>query len=409
MFEELRKNQYFNQVVEFLSEKRLLSQSYLVGGTVRDVFIGRSLIDLDFAIMGDSVSLAKEFAQRVGGTFVLLDEVFAVARVVKDGLTIDFSELRGDSIEFDLSERDFTINAIALELQNYSLIDPFRGTEDLKAKKIRVVKEDNLRVDPLRVLRAYRFHGSLGFEIEERTRHALTEKASLLGLTARERIKDELWKILSLDDSSKTVKLMAEDGIFKAIFKHSELYELKINLLSLRLLEEILSNPKNVFSSPRLNISDKLKATLKFTALFGFSSQAFLKELKPSKREEKFTENLLRGLTAVKKIETLIDKVRFLRDFEQILYPLLVLSISFDPLGLARAWFYRDIEEFYRKIFLKNKAKLPIISGNDLLNAGFEPSPMIGQILDRVEILALAGKISKKEDALEMARKIKTS
>lgn len=406
MFEELKNYDYFNEVVKFFENKGIIKQSYLVGGTVRDLILNRSLIDLDFAVKGDTLALAKEFAAKVGGTFVVLDEVFSVARVVKDRFTIDFSELRGESIENDLSERDFTINAIALELSELKVIDPFFGFDDLKKGVIRMVREENLKADPLRILRAYRFCGTLNFRIDESTREGMVKNSHLLKATARERIKDELWKILCLPNSSETLKLMIEDNVFSSIFRNSDFSPLRINLQGLVLAEKILSEPKNLFDHPKFNIAENLKGTLKFTILFGFTSPSLIRQLKPSKKEERFVEALLRGATAIKKIENLIDKVRFLREFEQILYPLLVYAVSNDPLGTARGWFYRDIENFYRKVFLKNRAKLPLITGDDLIEAGFEPSPLIGQILERVEILTLTGKLSKKEEALEEAKRV---
>ncbi|MEM3654056.1 MAG: hypothetical protein QW723_05025, partial [Candidatus Bathyarchaeia archaeon] len=88
-------------------------------------------------------------------------------------------------------------------------------------------------------------------------------------------------------------------------------------------------------------------------------------------------------------------------------YPSLIYGISTDTLGMTRAWFYREIENFYKKVYLKNKKKLPLLKGEDILALGFEPSPVIGKILERIEILVLAGKISKKEDAIEEIKKYK--
>ncbi len=130
----------------------------------------REIKDIDFAVATDTIELAREFAKKINGSFVLLDEVFLIGRVVKDELTIDFAQLRGNSIEADLAERDFTINAMATSLECDRLIDPFRGQEDLKNRLIRMVNEENLKADPLRVLRAYRFHATLSFEIEEKNK-----------------------------------------------------------------------------------------------------------------------------------------------------------------------------------------------------------------------------------------------
>lgn len=400
MFERLMKNEYFKEVFSFLKEKKLAENSYLVGGSVRDLLLHRELKDLDFAIEGDSIKLAKEFSKIIDGTFVLLDEDFDIGRIVKNDITIDFSKLRGDSIDSDLNDRDFTINAIALNLASKKILDPFEGFKDLECKIIRMVKEENLRNDPLRILRAYRFHAILGFEIEEETRSALRRNSHLIKSTARERIKEELWKILSFDDSSKTMSIMIEDNIFEAIFKSSELLPLKPSLFSLRIVEEILKNPKKLFSNFK-NLTTSYVICIKFASFFDFQSTFLIKQIKPSKKEEKLVEKIVESGKRIKKIENLLDKVSFIRDFEDILYAALIYGLSKDPLALGRAWFYREIEEFYRKIYLKNKKKLPLINGEDILALGFEPSELIGEIIKRIEILTLAGKISTKAQALE--------
>ncbi|GAQ95718.1 poly(A) polymerase/tRNA nucleotidyltransferase [Thermodesulfovibrio aggregans] len=396
MFEKLRENPYFNEVVNFLKQKNLYESSYLVGGTVRDVMLEREIKDIDFAVATDTIELAREFAKKINGSFVLLDEVFLIGRVVKDELTIDFAQLRGNSIEADLAERDFTINAMATSLECDRLIDPFRGQEDLKNRLIRMVNEENLKADPLRVLRAYRFHATLSFEIEEKTRQALKNNAHLMKITARERIKDELWKIFSVPESFKTVQLMIEDEIFKAIFKTRDFLEIKPDIEALKSAEELLMNSKREVK----NLS-----CFKFACLFDFLTSELIKQIKPARKEQRFVEDLIQAGARIRKIETLLDKVQFIRDFETILYPALVYGMSKDPLKKSRKWFYDQIEEFYKKIYLKNKKKLPIIKGEDIISLGFEPSPLVGEILDRIEILVLAGKISNKDQALEEIKK----
>jgi len=396
MFETLMGNPYYNEVVKFLKARKLSEKSYLVGGSVRDVLIGQELKDLDFAIASDAVKLAKDFSKEIGGSFVLLDDVFSIGRIVKNHITIDFSELRGDSIEADLRERDFTINAMASDLSLERIIDPFKGLTDIKNKIIRMVNEENLKADPLRILRAYRFHATLGFDIDEETRKALVRNAHLIKVTAKERIKDEIWKIFSVPDSFKTIELMVEDEIFKAIFKTSELIPLKPDIKALKIAEEFLKNSKK---------ESKNLSCFKFVCLFDFHSSELIKQIKPSKKEQRFVEDLTQAGAKIKKIETLLDKVRFIRDFENILYPALIYGMSKDPLGTARKWFYDEIEEFYKKVYLKNKKKLPLLTGETLISLGFEPSPVIGEILDRIETLVLAGKISTKKQAIEEIKK----
>lgn len=405
MFETLTKNSYFNEVVKFLKGRKLSEKSYLVGGSVRDVLIGQELKDLDFVIAADAVKLAKDFSKEIGGSFVLLDDVFSIGRIVKDHITIDFSELRGNSIEADLSERDFTINAMALDLSLKRLIDPFEGLKDIKNKIIKMVNEENLKADPLRTLRAYRFHATLGFDIEEETRKALIRNAHLIKVTAKERIKEELWKILTVEDSFRTIEIINQDDIFSSIFKTSSLIKVQPDMTALKIIEEVLRKPKEFLSSEKVIQKAYSLPVLKFTCLFGFHSPSLIQQLKPSKKEERFTEKLVDAGVKIKKIETLIDKVRFIRDFENIFYPALIYGISKDPLGIARTWFYKEIENFYRTVYLKNKKKLPIIKGEEILSMGFEPSPVVGEIIERIETLVLAGKISIKQQAIEEIKK----
>lgn len=401
MLNQLKKNPYYQEVSKFLMEKNLYDSSFVVGGTLRDLILNREIKDIDFAIKAQTLELAKDFASRINGSYVLLDEVFSIGRIVKDNLTIDFAELRGGSIEADLSERDFTINAMAVPLSAETIIDPFNGIKDINDKLIRMVKEENLQTDPLRVLRAYRFHATLNFSIEEKTREALKKNAHLLKITAKERIKEELWKILSTDESYATVVLMAEDEVFNAIFKSKSILPLKIDLKALQSLESILKDLDNIFPKSKIIQKPYFIASLKFAAIFGFQAPELIKQIKPSKKEQRFIEKLSEAITRIRKIETLVDKIKFIKDFEEILYPALIYGMAADPYQRAREWFYKEIEEFYRKQYLRNKKKLPILKGDDVVELGFPPSAVVGEILERIELLVLAGKISKKEDAIK--------
>lgn len=401
MFESLWANQYFESVEIFLKENNLLANSYLVGGTVRDLLLKRDLKDLDFAIRGNSIKLAQDFSKKIEGTFVLLDETFATGRVVKNGITIDFTELKGNSIEEDLEGRDFSINAMGISLIEKKLIDPFGGIKDLDSRIIKMVRESNLKEDPIRILRAYRFHATLNFDIDYNTREALKKNASLIRITAKERIKEELWKILSIDNSQRTINLIVEDNIFKAIFNYNHLMPIKINNQALEISELIMKNPKKIFPFYKGGINNNQICCLKFATIFGFYASSLIRQIKPSKKEERFIDKLIESGSKIKKIDTLLDKVQFLKKYENILYPSLIYGISIDPIGLARTWFYREIEIFYKKSYLKRKKKLPIIRGDDILSLGLKPSPLIGEILERIENLVLAGKITNKEEALK--------
>ena len=143
-----------------------IHDGYLVGGCVRDFLLsGKLSEDRDISIK-DAENFAKKLAEEFDATFITLDEENKIYRVVlKDRENyLDISELQGNSIEDDLSRRDFTINAIAYDLKTDRIIDTTGGQKDLKQKTLRHIKEENFIDDPLRILRAYRFIAVTGFE-----------------------------------------------------------------------------------------------------------------------------------------------------------------------------------------------------------------------------------------------------
>lgn len=188
----------------FLSTR--LTQTYLVGGAVRDVLLGRETHDLDVSIVGSAAELARAFADRMGGAYFLMDEGFDVARVIldRDGerKIVDFARLRGESIEQDLATRDFTINAMAADTATWSggadgLIDPFHGLDDVQTRRVRAVMQDVFRNDPVRLLRAARIEAELDFVLDGETEAWVRRDAALIETAPMERVRDEFVKIIA--------------------------------------------------------------------------------------------------------------------------------------------------------------------------------------------------------------------
>jgi|GEM_PF-6473458 len=207
-------------------------KGFLVGGVVRDRILGRGAgRDIDIAVDGSGLAIARKVADICGGAFVPMDEDLDVGRVVlKDELvgkiTIDISALRGSSIEEDLSLRDFTINAIGESLSSEGeLIDPVGGMEDLRAGIIKACYERAFLDDPVRIPRAFRFHAELGFCLEDRTALLLSSQVGELRRASKERVRDELMKALSCDNASRGVKLAQDMGVIEAISGYKEVKE----------------------------------------------------------------------------------------------------------------------------------------------------------------------------------------
>lgn len=193
-------------------------RAWLVGGAVRDMLLGRPPGDFDFVVAGRARAVARRVADVHGWNYYNLDATRDTGRVVildPSGLrrTLDFSRRHGDSIEEDLLDRDFTVNAMAIPVDALAqLVDPMGGQEDLRDGILRVCSETSLANDPVRALRAFRFSGSLGFTIEPATLHQLPSAFERLGQVSAERVRDELFRLLSLPDSASIIRRMSEMG-----------------------------------------------------------------------------------------------------------------------------------------------------------------------------------------------------
>lgn len=174
---------------------------YLVGGAVRDALRGVENHDLDFVTAHRAIPLAFSIGDKLHKPAYILDRERDAGRVVlaEENTTLDFTCFRGGSLEADLADRDFTINALALPataVTTASLIDPFNGLADLAHKRLRLVQPDALSRDPIRTLRAVRQAVSFGFELTDDTKTAVIAAAPLLSTTSVERMRDELVKML---------------------------------------------------------------------------------------------------------------------------------------------------------------------------------------------------------------------
>lgn len=188
---------------------------YLVGGAVRDHLMGRQDIhDFDLVLPGNVLDTARRVADRVGAAYYPLDEKRETARLVfiperGDRLVMDFASLRGVSLDDDLKERDFTINAMALDLrQPNSLIDPLGGLADLKQKVLRPCSTHTFTDDPIRVLRAVRQAVAFGFRITPECLPLMRQASPLLCQPSPERVRDELLRILDGQNPAAALRIL---------------------------------------------------------------------------------------------------------------------------------------------------------------------------------------------------------
>ncbi|MGB0387014.1 MAG: CCA tRNA nucleotidyltransferase [Ardenticatenaceae bacterium] len=198
--------------------------AWLVGGATRDLFMGQPVKDFDFVIAGDGVKWARRLANTLKGAFVALDTERRVGRVVvRDKgklLWLDVAAFRGEddrgegvSLEEDLRLRDFTINAIALDLLTGDIVDPTGGVADLNARILRATGAQTFYNDPLRILRAVRQHATHNLSITPDTRQAMQRAVQGLTKIAMERVREEWMKLLAPAGAKARVEMLDELGV----------------------------------------------------------------------------------------------------------------------------------------------------------------------------------------------------
>lgn len=211
-------------VSSFLTQRHC--QAYVVGGYIRDWLLGRDRADIDIAVAGNALEVAQEVANEVGGKYVLLDEVNGIARVVVEDRGkwyLDLSPFSGD-IRDDLARRDFTINAMAIELEQLmsgkpvTVIDPFGGEEDLRRGLLRAVSEQVFEQDAARLLRAVRLAAEFDLTIEEKTQALIRRYCQLVSQVPGERLREEWLRLLALPRAGDFVRYLDELGLLTEMF-----------------------------------------------------------------------------------------------------------------------------------------------------------------------------------------------
>ncbi|WP_047451463.1 CCA tRNA nucleotidyltransferase [Alistipes sp. ZOR0009] len=237
------KNPVFKLISDVVNEQNL--EAYVIGGFVRDQFLQRESKDIDIVVVGSGIELAERVAEKLGPAVkVSVFKNFGTAMVKLKDLELEFVGARKESyridsrkpivengtLEDDQKRRDFTINALALSLkkENYGeLVDPFNGVEDIKHETIRTPLDPDTTFsdDPLRMIRAIRFATQLGFNIDSETLESITRNRDRIEIVSKERINDELNKIISSPKPSIGFMLFDQTGLLELIFP--QLHKLK--------------------------------------------------------------------------------------------------------------------------------------------------------------------------------------
>ncbi len=285
-------------IIQKIAQERK-AKVYLVGGALRDLLLKKPLSkDFDFLVKGETKILVSEIAKQRAVSYFPLDESWGIWRLIfKEGKrkwVMDFSSMHGDFIEHDLQQRDFTINSMALDLdqllngQTISIIDPLNGLQDLEKGILRVNAEDSFRKDPLRMLRAFRLAANLNLRIEENTLCLIKNNKDLLPKSAVERIRAELFALLNEKNAAFFLRSLFRVGILERLFPeikswadlpqgpHHDFYLLEHAFQTVAAADFILAKLADIFpayaKALRNNFSELIEEGVTRQALFKFGA-----------------------------------------------------------------------------------------------------------------------------------------
>lgn len=428
---------------------------YLVGGAIRDVLLGRTPADFDFAVSESGVEFARQFARKVRGSFVELSPDDDEARVVRRELAIDFNGLGTKSIEEDLARRDFTVNAMAVELttgyvpesqlpSGPFVIDPFGGQEDLGRGLIRPVSPESLSSDPLRLLRAMRLALELGMRIDESVYEQA--RASSLERTAAERVGAELLRVMESARSCPYIVKLWELGRLAEILP--ELVPVLANddlrehsFRTYAKVEDIVHGD-SLFSrfEPERNgyfsglparrallklsglVHDIAKPATRFETSDGdvhfyghdstgakVAAKMVHERLRLSRPQVKMVRTMVQEHMRLHLLATNPDLTarairRFFRDLGDDAFGMMILCVAD---GWATAGRTRHLEDTIVRMFEQKRAedekasRVRLVTGHDLIALGLKPGPAFKVILDELMDLQAEDRISSREEALE--------
>jgi poly(A) polymerase len=421
---------------------------FLVGGAVRDHLLGRNVKDFDFSTSSDPRSLARKIADVLHGNFYVMDEARRTSRVIfpidklNNGV-IDVSALQGDLLE-DLQGRDFTINAMAIDLQDSEkIIDPLKGGRDLQEKWLRLCNNSSFKNDPVRVIRAVRYAIDLGLRIEPNTTVALKESVDLLNRISLERKRDEFFKIIQHNNSFPAILLLQKFQILSKLnlgptAEHLDQYRIY------ELFQKILSSPASERGTGFFIAATFLSA---FTGMVGDLSSYFSRQ--NSACHTGFQLGKFALLASKGMIESSVDPGLlsvFSREekdiveksilFEKTIYALLLSEDSLDHRNVYRLHVQigqpmidilmmclagiasKPAAELDQQEWLSVVTRAadlldicfhhpeiihpkPLVNGDEIIS-GFQipPGPLIGLLLNGLKEEQAAGVITKHEDAL---------
>ncbi len=384
IIDELEKSIKFhnlNYILGFLPKG-----SYLVGGYIRDIILGREpeKVDVDIVVPLNAIEIGKKIAENIGSKFIILDEKREVVRIILNHIYIDIANQVSSTIEGDLCSRDFSINSIAFLFDKKCLFDPLNGLKDLEISLIRTHSENNLLNDPLRILRCFRFVSELNFKIDLKLVDFIKKNKGKLYHVAKERINYEIHKIVNGKNALEAVILVKKFNIFGSdnFYKNSFFLDLeKINY-------------------PEFNQEEKEKFLPSFF-IAQILDVVFLEKLKFSKAEIAKTKLLRKWhfLLETKNIAQLTESDRFTLHKELEMF--LPSFIFYLPQNLRLDWLHRWRDNDDKLFHPSNLLNGEVIKKNLKIKNG----PIIGHLLHYLSKELAYKRLNNFDEAIYKAKR----
>lgn len=435
------------EVINNLREILKDTKTYLVGGSVRDLLLSRPLKDIDLITLAKPQEIGEKLLEFFGGSFFALKEELSVYRLVfqqdREAYQIDILPVLGENIEEDLRRRDFTVNALALSVEGEvprDIIDPTGGLKDLNSKVIRMIREENIKKDPVRILRGVRLSGELGFTVEPETRKTFKQYIQYIQSVPGERVAEELRKIFSLEDAAQVVDELFKIGFFEVFnLGIKEGYELYQNYHHTETVYQhlivALSRMELLLDANPLEIKTALPAyLLKMTAFFhdigkpwtlsydkkgqtrffGHEKESvqrlksFLEFLNFSNREKRVIITLIQNHMRILSLKTAAKVsgeaiLRLVKDTGDLFLELILLYLA-DKGAKAKEdiEFLKELKKFYEE-YLNFKEAL---SGRKIMEVlNIPESAAIGQAKNYLLKAWARGEVKNVNEALEFLKK----
>lgn len=382
-----------------LARKRGLSV-YLVGGSVRDLLLGRPNLDLDLALEGDAIALARELAASIEGRLTS-HRRFGTATVRGQAFALDLAMTRTETyarpgalpsvrpagLRQDLARRDFTVNAMALGLSGPdegSVVDPCGGQSDLERGLIRVLHQASFQDDPTRILRALRYAGRLGFRLEPRTQDLLRRDLSFLDTISGARLRRELILVLREERVPEIFSACQAAGVLGAV--HPSLGLNRRSAAALRSLAEgpaLASREETMFCLlASASDEDGLRDLIRRLGLEARVKAALFDRLRLRAQKPALDEPDL----PPSRVTALLEGYR----------PSAVWALALTAEGRIRERALRFLRQW--------RSLRPRLDGRALQALGVPEGPAVGAILARLREARLDGRAATRDDEIALAR-----